>query len=152
MLNPHRRATQETWHWDVMQHAARAMPRTVTPASPLRGGGLHRLVMKEGVDFARGLRADAGDLGKVGGCCAFDRLERSEVMQQRALAARSHPGNFLQARFANIAAAPDAVRADREAVCLIAQALNEIKHGIARLELESFPSRHKERFEAGITL
>ena len=53
-------------------------------------------------------------------------------MEQRALAGRPDAGDLLQARLANIAPAPDAVRADRKSMCLVTQALHEIEHGIAR--------------------
>src|SRR4051812_49009849 len=54
------------------------------------------LFVKKVVNFARSLRADAGDLGEIAGRGAFDGLERAEVLQQRALAGRANAGNFLQ--------------------------------------------------------
>ena len=42
--------------------------------------------MEEIVDLARGLGADAGDLGEILQRGALDRLQRPEVVEQRALA------------------------------------------------------------------
>src|SRR6516162_5192254 len=75
---------------------------------------------------------------------ALDRLERPEMVEQRALASRADAGDFLQPRLADVAPAPDAVRADREAMRLVAQPLDEIEHRIARLELERLPAGQEE--------
>src|SRR5262245_25769798 len=85
---------------------------------------LSRLLVKKVVDLARDLCADAGDLGKIGRRGALDRLERSEMMQQRALARGADAGNFLQAGLADVAPPPHPVRADGEAMRLVAQALD----------------------------
>ncbi len=45
-----------------------------------------------------------------------------------------------------------AVRADREAVRLVAQPLHEIQHGVARLQLERLARGHEEGLAAGIAL
>ena len=89
-------------------------------------------LVEEIVDLARGLGVDAGHLGEIGGGGALDRLERAEMLQQRALARRADAGDFLQAGLADVALAPRAVRADREAMRLVAQPLDEIEHRIAR--------------------
>src|SRR4029077_3533206 len=60
-----------------------------------------------------------------------DRLERSKVTEQRALAMRTNAGDFLQSSLPDIQPAAGAVRADRKSVSFIAQALDEIKHRIA---------------------
>ncbi len=88
---------------------------------------LLRALVEEIVDLAGGLRADAGHLGEIGRRRALDRLERPEMVKQRALAGRADAGDFLQPRLADIAPAADAMRADREAMRLIAQPLDEIE-------------------------
>src|SRR5262249_9730010 len=77
-------------------------------------------LVEEVVDLARGLGADPGHLGEIGQRRALDRLERTEMVEQRAFAGRADAGDFLQSRLANIAAAPEAVRADGETMRLVA--------------------------------
>src|SRR5215475_3323868 len=91
---------------------------------------LSRLLVKEVVDLARGFRADAGHLGEIGRSGALDRLEGSEMVQQRALARGADAGNFLQPGLADVAPPPHPVRAHGEAMRLVAQALDEIEHRI----------------------
>src|SRR5262249_36199598 len=100
---------------------------------------LSRALVEEVVDFARGLGANPGHLGEIGQRRALDRLERPEIVEQCPLASRADAGDFLQPRLADVAPAPDAVGADREAMRLVAQPLDEIEHRIARLELERLP-------------
>ena len=61
--------------------------------------------MEEIVDAARHIGADALDFHQVAGRRALDRLQGPEVVQQRPLARRSDPWDFLQARLADIAPA-----------------------------------------------
>src|SRR4051812_27596757 len=65
-----------------------------------------RPLMKKVVNLARGLRAYARNLGEIGQCRTFDRLQGSEMMKERALAAWADAGDFLQACFADIASSP----------------------------------------------
>src|ERR1700704_431669 len=111
-----------------------------------------RALMEEIVDLARRLRADSGNFSEIGERRALDRLERPEVVQQRALARWADAGDFLQPGLPDIAPAPDAVRADCEAMRFVAQPLYEIEHRIARLELERLPPRHEEGLEPGIAI
>ena len=74
------------------------------------------------------------------------------MAQQRTLARGTNAGDFLQSGFADVAPPPDAMRAHREAMRLVAQPLHEIEHRIARLELERLASREKEGLEPGIAL
>ena len=76
------------------------------------------------------------DLRQIGERGALDRLQRAEMMQQRALARRADAGDFLQAGLADVLLAARAVRADGEAMRLVAQPLDEIEHRIARRQLE----------------
>ena len=111
-----------------------------------------RTFVEKVVDLAGGLGADAGHLGKIGQRGALDRLERSEMMEQRPLAGRADAGDFLQPGLADVAPAPDAVRSDRETMRLVALPLHEIEHGIARLELERLAARHEEGLQPGIAV
>src|SRR4029078_7908623 len=64
------------------------------------------------VDLACGLRADPGHFGQIGERRALDRLERPEMMQQRALARGADAGDFLQPSLPDIAAAADCAPAE----------------------------------------
>src|ERR1700749_4382083 len=98
------------------------------------------------------LVADAGDLAQVGHRGPFDRLQRSEMTQQGALAGRPDAGDLLQAALTDVAAAALAVRADGEPMRLVAQTLHEIEHGVARRQFERRPPRHVEGLAAGIAV
>src|SRR5262252_10062114 len=113
---------------------------------------LPRPLMEEVVDLARGLGADPGHLGEIGERGALDRLERAEMVEQGALAGRADARDLLQPRLADVAAPPHAVRADREAMRLIAQPLDEIERRIARLELERLASGQEEGLHPGVTV
>src|SRR4051794_15997855 len=89
---------------------------------------------------------------QVGNRGALDRLQRAEVPQQRALAARADAGNFLQAGLPDVLLALLAMRADREAMRLVAQPLHEVEHRVAWLELDRLASRNEERLPPGIAL
>src|SRR5215831_21283874 len=108
--------------------------------------------MEKIVDLARGLGIDAGNMFQVGDRGPLDRLEGSEVPQQRALAGRADAGNLLQAGLADVLLALLPVRADREAMRLVAQPLHEIEHRVARLELERLAPGLKERLQPGIAV
>src|SRR5881409_1395863 len=84
--------------------------------------------VKKVVNFSCGLGAHAGNFGEVGGRGALDRLERPEVLQQRALAGRANAGDFLQPGLAQVLLAAGAMRADRKPMRLVAQPLDEIEH------------------------
>src|SRR5262245_52383692 len=89
---------------------------------------LFRALVEKVVDLAPGLRADTRHLAEIGWRGALDRFERPEMVKQRALAGRADAGDFLQARLADIPPPADAMRADREAMRLVAQPLDEIEH------------------------
>src|SRR5260370_20651831 len=116
----------------------------VPPLSMPTRNALPRPLVEEVVDVGRGLGADPGYVGEIGQRGALDRLERAEMVEQGALAGRADPRDLLQPRLADVAAAPDAVRADREAMRLVAQPLDEIERRIARLELERLASGQEE--------
>src|SRR6516165_10431972 len=127
-------------------------PRQSKPPGRTRRLRRRGALMEKVVDLPRGLGADAGDLGEIGKGGALDRLERPEMVEQRALAGRPDAGNLLQAGLADIAPPPHAVGADGEAMRLVAQPLHEVEHRIARLELEWLAAGHEEGLEPGIAL
>ena len=53
-------------------------------------------------------------------------------MEQRALAGRADPGDFVERAFGELLLAPRPMGSDGESMRLVAQALNEIKRRIAR--------------------
>jgi hypothetical protein len=104
------------------------------------------------VNAARGLGVDAGDLREIIEGSALDCLQGAEVAQQRALARRADARDLLQAGLANIAFAFRPMRADGKAMGLVAQALQEIKHGIARRQLERRLAGRVKRLAAGVAI
>src|SRR5665811_1792388 len=74
------------------------------------------------------------------------------MAQQRALAGRPDARNFLQAGLADVLLAPRAVRADGEAVRLVAQPLDEIEQRVARRQLERRAAGHEEGLAPGVTV
>jgi len=82
-------------------------------------------LVEEIVNLAGNLGVDAGNLGEIGRRGVLDRLQSPEMLQQRAFAARADAGNFLQPRLPDIAPTAGAVRADGEAVRLVAQPFHE---------------------------
>src|ERR1700751_4884572 len=123
-------------------------PRLIHILPPRQGQGMCTVsagpLMKKVVNFARDLGADPLHLLKIRRRGAFDRLQGPEMLEERALAARTDPGDFLQPGFADVAAAARPVRAYRKAVGFVAQALHEIEHRIARLEAERRTARNEE--------
>src|SRR5260221_4023986 len=124
----------------------------VPPLSMPTGNALPRPLVEEVVDLGGGLGADPGPLGEIGRRRALDRLERAEMVEQGAFGGRADAGDLLQPRLADVAAAPDAVRADREAMRLVAQPLDEIERRIARLELERLASGQEEGLHPGVAV
>src|SRR5690242_3423453 len=103
-------------------------------------------------DAPRRLVVDAGHPREVGERGALDLAQGAEVAQERTLAGRTDARDLLQARLANVALAPRAVRADGETVRLVAQPLHEVKHRVARRQLEARLSGHMERLAPGVTI
>src|SRR5580704_10297207 len=111
---------------------------------------LSRPLVKKLVNPPRRFGADAFDLHQVGDRGALDGLERAEVMQQCALARRPDAGNLLQAGLAQVLGTARPVRADGEAMRLVAQPLDKIEHRIARRQLERVAAREEEGFAARV--
>src|ERR1043166_6373462 len=107
--------------------------------------GARRLLVEVIVDFLPGLGADSRRVFQIAHRSPLDRLQGSEVTQERALAHRADAGAFLQARFADVLLALLPMRADGEAMRLVAQALHEIQHRDTLRQLGRPPPRPGER-------
>ena len=112
----------------------------------------HALFVEELIYLSRRLRINSRHLGEIGQARALDRFQRAEMAQQRALAGRPDPRDFLQAGLADVLLAPRAVRADGEAVRLVAQPLDEIEQRIARRQLERRAAGHEEGLAPGVAV
>src|ERR1700728_3322947 len=131
------------------RNATAARPRPRMPAPPQLpvllplpfSKRLCRPLVEKLVYPPRRFRADAVDLHQVGNRGALDRLERTEVQQQRPFARRADAGDLLQTGLAQILGTPGPMRANGETMGLIAQPLNEVKHRIARRQLERVAAR-----------
>src|SRR5204862_6667442 len=98
-------------------------------------------------------RADAVDGAQVVGTSAGDGFGGAEMLEQRALARRADAGDLVERVGADGLAALGAVGTDGEAVGLVAQALDEIEHGIARLEQQRLVAAWEmEMLAAGIAV
>src|SRR5580700_11665030 len=113
---------------------------------------LSRPLVKKFVNPPRRFGTDAFDLHQVGDRGTLDGFQRAEVVQQRALARRPDAGDLLQARLAHVARPARPVRADGEAMGLVAQPLDEIEHRVARRQLERVAPREEEGFAAGVAI
>src|SRR6202012_268259 len=105
---------------------------------------LARLGMEKLENLACALGADARNLAEVGDRGPLDLLQRAEMEQQRPLARRPDAGTLLQAALADVLLPELAVRADHEPVGLVAQPLDEIQHGVARLVLDRLAVGQKQ--------
>src|SRR5262249_40902613 len=81
------------------------------------------LVVKEGIDLSRSGGIDSRTALEVDERGAGDRLQRTEMMEQSALAVRTDAADLLKAAFAEALRALLAMRADGESVRLVTQPL-----------------------------
>src|SRR6185437_2852111 len=103
-------------------------------------------------DFPGALGADARNLAEIGNRGPLDLLQRAEMVEQRPFARGADAGDFLQAGLADALGPPLAVGADHEAMRLVAQPLDEIEHGVARLELDRLAVGHEQGLAAGVAI
>jgi hypothetical protein len=108
--------------------------------------------VKKFINAARGLGADAWNLGQIGNRGPFDGFERTEMAQQGTFASRSDAGNLLQSGFANVAAAALAMGPDGKPMSLVTQALDKVEDWIARRQAERLPASHVKRFSPSIAI
>src|SRR5690348_6786181 len=99
-------------------------------------GGASALGMEMIIDALRHRLADAVDALEVGEAGAGDAARRAEMMQQRLLALAADTGDLVERRDADLLGAARAMRADGEAMRLVAQALQEVQHRILGIEAE----------------
>jgi hypothetical protein len=78
--------------------------------------------------------ANAGNPLQLAKTGPGDRSRRTEMVQHCPLAPRPDPGDLIERRAAERLCPPSTVRTDREAVRLVAQALQKVKHGVPRIE------------------
>src|SRR5688572_5969699 len=82
----------------------------------------------------RRLFRDAVDGGEITDARAAHGLGRAKVVEKRPLSRRADALDLIEGIGTDGLGTPRAVGADGEAMRLIAQALDEIEHGIARLQ------------------
>src|SRR5438552_14881278 len=99
--------------------------------------------------FRHALR-DAVDPLEFGEAGARNSPCRAEMVQERSLAVGSDAGNVVEQGMTDGLGAPRPVRADREAVRLIAQTLQEVERRIAGVETEGSLARQEEALTAGV--
>src|SRR6188474_82095 len=96
--------------------------RGIAAASSALAG---RRLVEEIVDLAGGFVVDARHLREIVERSVLDGFQRPKVVEQGPLARRADAGDFLQAGLADVLLAPRAMRADSEAMRLVAQSLDE---------------------------
>jgi hypothetical protein len=74
------------------------------------------------------------------------------MVQQRLLAASPYPGDLVERRVPQRLGPLGTVRANRKAVRLVPQALQEIEHRVARVEREWCTARDEEALAPSIAL
>ena len=108
--------------------------------------------MEEVVDRLRQLGRHARHGGEIGERGAADGLCRAEMRQQGALPRRADALDLVERVLRQGRLAPGAVRADGEAVRLVAQPLYELEHRIARLQHEGLAAGDEELLAAGVAV
>src|SRR4051812_26676295 len=86
------------------------------------------------IDLFRDRLADPRDLLEIGKPGPRDRPHRAEMMQQRLAPRRADAADLVELRAAERLLAACPVAADRETMRLVPQALQEVQHGVARIE------------------
>src|ERR1700724_2057108 len=107
---------------------------------------LTRGFVKKVINPSCSFGADTRNLAQIGDRGPLDGLQGTEMAQQGPLARRPDAGNLLKPGFADVPAAALPVRPDGKPMGLVAQALHEIEHRIARRQAERLPPRHMEGF------
>jgi hypothetical protein len=78
--------------------------------------------------------ANAGNPLQLAQTGPGDRSRRTEMVQHGPLAPRPDPGDLIERRAAERFCPLGTVRTDREAVRLVAQALQKVQHGVTWIE------------------
>src|ERR1700759_1695519 len=96
--------------------------------------------------------ADSLDAFQVGEPGAGDTARRAEMVQQRLLALGANAGDLVERRAGDRHGPLLAVGADREAMGLVAQALQVIEHRVFRLQAQGFLALAEETLAPGVTI
>src|SRR5690349_16361630 len=108
--------------------------------------------MKMVVDQLGHLFRNAVDLDQILDRGAADRLGGAEMQKQRALAAGADAGDLVERALDHLLLAAGAMRADGEAMDLVAQPLDEIEHRIAHRQRKRVLAPDKEALAAGVAV
>jgi hypothetical protein len=81
------------------------------------------------IKVLRQCRADPRCLLEIGLCGTQDTLQAAELPQQRTALGRAQPGHSLEDRLVEASGATPPVTRDRETVCLVPQALQQLEGG-----------------------
>src|SRR5260370_40944636 len=101
------------------------------------------------INLFRPAFGDAVDPPQLGEAGARNGPRRAEMMEERPLAVGADAGNVVEQGMTDAFGPPRAVRADGEAVRLVAQALQEGEHRIAGVETERSLAGHEKARAAG---
>src|ERR1051325_11548211 len=105
------------------------------------------------VDALRERPADAFDLGDVVDRRRLYAAQAAEVLDQRLPALRADAGDLVQHRSGALLAAAGAVADDGEAVCLVADRLDEMQPRVRRRKLQAARFRFDDQlFQPGLSL
>ena len=112
----------------------------------------HATLMEMIIDRFGHLRADAADRLEIGDAGAAHRLGRAEMLQQGALARGSDAGHLVERRGGDRLLALRPMRADGEAMRLVAKLLDAIEHRIARLQQKWLAAAQMDAFAARVAV
>ena len=96
--------------------------------------------------------ADALDPLQIRKSGAGDAARRAEMMKQRLFASRADAENLVERRATDRLHPLGTMRADGEAMRLIAQTLQIVEHGIFGIEAEGLAPRSKEALAPGVAV
>src|ERR1700739_859130 len=99
-----------------------------------RPAGILSIAVKMIINVFRDGLANAGNPLQLAKTGLGDRSRRTEMVQHCPLAPRPDPGNFIEQRATQRLCPPSTVRTNREAVRLVPQALQKVKHGVSWIE------------------
>src|ERR1700757_2631005 len=102
------------------------------------------------INLFRDSFVDARDGFEIGQAGSGNPAGRAEMQQQRAFAFSPDARDLVQRRARDVRRALGAVSPDSEAMGLVAQALQVVEHGIARLQAEGCLAGPKEPLAAGV--
>src|SRR5271167_2750543 len=114
--------------------------------------GILSIAVEMIIDVFRDGFADAGNPLQLAKTGAGDRSRRTEMEQHCPLAPHPDPGDLIERRAAERLCPLSTVRTDREAVRLVAQALQKVEHGVPWVEREWRSPGQKEALAPGVAV